>query len=470
MRQPQVCEHQVCEHQVCALRRARASAVGRLIEIIGRSMRALPGKQAGRYQRDLRLDFFRGLALIFIFIDHIPGDILSNLTFHSFAFFDAAEVFVFISGYTAAVAYGGMLNRKGARLAVAQIYHRVWQLYIAHVFVFVLFAAEASYSVLVLHTNDFSETLRIQELVEAPHVAIINALLLRFQPEFLDILPLYIVLLAGFPAILLALGRNPLLALIPSFALYAMTHVFGWHLTGYPDGYVWFFNPLAWQFLFVIGATIGSRGLVGMRLISRSGWFIAPTIAFAVLAAVIKVTWIINLHFPELPTLLQDALGAAAADKNNLGLLRLISFLALAVTTAKLVRPDSAVLRLGAARWVIACGQSSLYVFCLGLLLSVIGHFVMTRVNSGITVQMAVNLAGCALMIGLGQLLAWYKKANRMQGVPTNSTSSGQKIETVVLRADIGSSVRNRRPGRGANLTGAPSPIERTLVHRFRSS
>ena len=380
-----------------------------------RSMRAPPEKQTG-HQRDLRLDFFRGLALIFIFIDHVPGDILANVTFHAFAFFDAAEVFVFISGYTAAVAYGRLLNRKGALLAVAQIYHRVWQLYVAHVFLFVFFAAEASYAVLVLHTPDIAEALWVQKLVDEPHVAIINLLLLRYQPEFLDILPMYIVLLAGFPAVLLALRRNPLLALVPSFALYAMTQIFGWHLTGYPDGYVWFFNPLAWQFLFVIGTTIGSCRLVGMPLFSRSSWFIAPTIAFAVLAAVIKVTWVVHFHFPEFPALLRDALGAAAADKTNLGPLRLISFLALAVTTANLVRRDSAVLRLGVARWVIACGQNSLHVFCLGLILSVIGHFVMTQVNSGITAQMAINVAGCALMIGLGEVLAWHKKANRMRG------------------------------------------------------
>jgi hypothetical protein len=242
---------------------------------------------------------------------------------------------------------------------------------------------------------------------------------------------MYIVLLAGFAAILFTLDRNPLSALVASFALYAMTHIFGWHLMGYPDDYVWFYNPLAWQFLFVIGATMGSWGPAGMPLFLRSGWFIAPMIAFAVLAAVIKLTWIINLHFPEFPTLLQHALGAAAADKTNLGPLRLISFLALAVTTAKLVPPDSAVLRLGVARWVIACGQHSLQIFCLGLMLSVIGRFVMTQVSSGIMAQIAVNVAGCALMIGLAQLLAWYKKANQMQGVPTNSTPLGQKIETL---------------------------------------
>jgi len=75
-------------------------------------------------QRDLRLDFFRGLSLLMIFIDHIPGNFLSHLTLHSIAFSDAAEVFVFISGYAAALAYGRLFTSKGFRIAVVHIYHR----------------------------------------------------------------------------------------------------------------------------------------------------------------------------------------------------------------------------------------------------------------------------------------------------------------------------------------------------------
>ena len=63
-------------------------------------------------QRDLRLDFFRGLALIFIFIDHIPENVLSYFTPQAFQFYDAAEVFIFISGYTAALVYGRTLASR----------------------------------------------------------------------------------------------------------------------------------------------------------------------------------------------------------------------------------------------------------------------------------------------------------------------------------------------------------------------
>src|ERR1700704_7167585 len=96
--------------------------------------------------RDLRLDFFRGVSLILIFIDHVPENILSYFTLQAVAFFDAAEVFIFISGFTAALVYGRRLASKGPLYATAQVLRRAWQLYVAHVFLFVLFIAEGSYT------------------------------------------------------------------------------------------------------------------------------------------------------------------------------------------------------------------------------------------------------------------------------------------------------------------------------------
>ena len=107
----------------------------------------------------------------------------------------------------------------------------------------------------------YNEEMGVGDFLQQPHVAIIHALLLQFQPTFLDILPLYIMLLAVFPLVLLALGRGPLWALVPSAALYALTQRHGWTLPAYPADHAWFFNPLAWQFLFIIGATAGhARG------------------------------------------------------------------------------------------------------------------------------------------------------------------------------------------------------------------
>ena len=102
---------------------------------------------APRRPRDYRLDFFRGLALFFIFMDHIPDNALSYLTLRSFALSDAAEVFIFISGLTAGLVYGRALLREGAVMATAHVWRRVWQLYVAHLCLFMLFNAEVSYTV-----------------------------------------------------------------------------------------------------------------------------------------------------------------------------------------------------------------------------------------------------------------------------------------------------------------------------------
>ena len=98
-----------------------------------------------RGARDLRLDFFRGLALIFIFFNHVPGNAMSWLTNRYWGFSDATEIFVFVSGYTAAIAYGGVALRRGPIVAAVRVLHRVWQLYAAHIFLFVIYTAEIAY-------------------------------------------------------------------------------------------------------------------------------------------------------------------------------------------------------------------------------------------------------------------------------------------------------------------------------------
>src|SRR5262249_17284711 len=205
--------------------------------------------------RDLRLDVFGGLSLLVIFIDHIPNNVLSYLTLHSVAFSDAAEVFIFISGYAAATVYGRALQRQGGLAATGQIYRRIWQLYVAHIFIFVILAAEVCYATLNLQNQTYSEDFGIDNFIDEPHVAIIKLLLLQYHPQFLAILPIYMILVGVFPVVLLLLERCLPLPLILSGAVYLLTLHFGWQLHSYPDNEGWYFNPLAWQFLFVIGAT-----------------------------------------------------------------------------------------------------------------------------------------------------------------------------------------------------------------------
>ena len=91
--------------------------------------------------RDLRVDFFRGLALWWIYTDHIPGDVLGNYSLRNFAMCDATEVFVLLAGFGAGIAYGSEMNRQGYLYAAADTLRRAWTLYIAHIFLFVVYTA-----------------------------------------------------------------------------------------------------------------------------------------------------------------------------------------------------------------------------------------------------------------------------------------------------------------------------------------
>ena len=363
--------------------------------------------------RDLRLDFFRGLSLFLIFIDHIPENLLAYGTFHAIAFSDAAEVFIFISGFTAALVYGKSLEEHGPLFATAQIYRRVWQLYVAHVFLFVLFTAEVSYSMLVVRNPMYADEMGVVDFLETPHLAIIRALLLVFQPTYLDILPLYIVLLAAFPFILLLLRKQPLLPLALSLVLYVFALGRGWAPKTLPEGQSWFFNPLGWQFLFVIGAAAGYSRIGGWWPFPRGKWFTYLALLVTAGFAAASLSWTIHWLYDPFPPFLAKQLWTHTLDKTDLAPLRLVSFLALAVTTVHFVKRDSRFLHTRWVRPLIVCGQHSLYIFCLSIVLSVLGHFILAEFNDGIPMQGAVNFCGFAGMIAVAYLLEWFKNANR---------------------------------------------------------
>ena len=171
-------------------------------------MSALPPSQSGPMisatptQRDVRLDFFRGLALWLIFIDHIPYNQISWITIRNYGFSDAAELFVFISGYTAAFVYGRAMQERGFLVAGARIIKRVWQIYVAHIFLFIIFLAEISFVTRGFENPLFAEEMGIVEFLQRPDIALLQAVLLTFKPVNMDILPVYILLLIWFPPLL----------------------------------------------------------------------------------------------------------------------------------------------------------------------------------------------------------------------------------------------------------------------------
>src|SRR3954469_24838961 len=219
--------------------------------------------------RDLRLDLFRGLALWLIFLDHVPNNVLAWFTIRNYGFSDATEIFIFISGYTAAFVYGRAMVQRGLIVSGARILRRAWQIYVAHIFLLAIYIAEISYVASSFENPLYVEEMNALDFLKQPDVTIIQALLLKFRPVNMDVLPLYIALLVMFPAALWLLLRNASAALAISVALYVLTWEFGWNITAFPTGH-WFFNPLAWQLLFVFGAWCALGGATRLAPALRS--------------------------------------------------------------------------------------------------------------------------------------------------------------------------------------------------------
>lgn len=377
------------------------------VQAAGAQAEAAGGADTRKRPRDVRLDLFRGFALIFIFLDHMPTNALNWLTLEHYGFSDAAEVFIFISGYAAAMAYGSGMQRAGFLFGAARIWRRVWQLYIAHIVVFVIFLAEIAYLGQHFQNPMFVEEMGATAFVETPDVALLQALLLKFKPQYLDILPLYIVLLLFFPPVLWALRRWPLPALAASFALYAVTRPLGLQLTAYPDDSSWFFNPFAWQLLFVIGAYCSHGSLAwpwrpGIVRVLRP-----LTIAYVAASFVLVLSWSLPRLAGWVPAWLAQLL--YPVDKTNLDPLRLLHFLALAYLATLFVPRGARFLDWPAFRPVIRCGQQSLQVFCLGIFLSFAGHFAVLSFEGALAAQVAAGVSGVLLMFGLAYLITWFR-------------------------------------------------------------
>ncbi|MDR3532019.1 MAG: OpgC domain-containing protein, partial [Rhodopila sp.] len=274
--------------------------------------------------RDLRVDFFRGLALWWIYTDHIPGNILGNYSLRNFAMCDATEVFVLLAGYGAGLSYGMGLFRHGYISTAADVMKRAWTLYVAHIFLFVLFTAQVTYSATALNRLNYLEETRLDVLGDDPYRSILEALLLRFQPSLLNILPLYVVLMVFFAATIWLL-RWPRVLFGLSFAIYMVVRFTSVNLNAW-GGDGWFFDPLAWQFLFIIGVLLACAP---MR--SPAHPRVLDVLATVTAGVGMAVTLVIEPH----PHVLDWVSGSAIfrylviEDKTGLYPFRLISILAL---------------------------------------------------------------------------------------------------------------------------------------------
>jgi hypothetical protein len=255
----------------------------------------------------------------------------------------------------------------------------------------------------------YIEEMNLLHFLQRPEIVIVEALLLRFLPANVDVLPLYIVLMAFFPLILWMLLRAPNVTLALSFLFWLAAYTQSWNLPAYPQDKVWYFSPYAWQFLFVIGAWCGIGCVHQIDGFLRSTAFLVIGGLYLFFAGGLQLVTNIsanlslNLNWP-------DWLLIFPLDKTHLSPLRLLHFLVLTAVVVRFVPADARFLRSAWARPLIVCGEHSLEIFCLGVFLSFTAHILMIEVSSRVLFQLLVSFGGILSMIALAGIMTWYKK------------------------------------------------------------
>jgi hypothetical protein len=370
--------------------------------------------------RDLRLDLFRGVANWAIFLDHIPDNVVNWITTRNYGFSDAADLFVFISGYTASFVYARMMLERGFIVGATRLTKRVWQLYVAHVILFVIYVVSIGYVALRYSDPEIINEFNVAGLVDNPIETLRQGLLLKFKPVNLDVLPLYIVLMGLFPPVLWMMLRRPNLTMLASIALWLLARQFGWNLPAYPGG-TWYFNPYAWQVLFVFGSWCA---LGGAR--ANPGFINAPaTLYFCIAYLIFALIMTMAGKFPDFgalfPHWLYDTFNPN--DKTNLAPYRFIHFAVIVILVIRFVPKDWSGLEWRVFDPLIVCGQQSLAVFCVGVFLSFVGHFELMMSSGSLFAQIFVSVTGIAIMTIVAYYISWSKRQDKSPPKPAASAA-----------------------------------------------
>ncbi len=375
--------------------------------------------------RDIRLDVFRGLCLVIIFVAHIWNNAWAAWIPARFGFSDATEIFVFCSGMASAIAFGGSYRVHGFLIGTARVAFRCWQVYWSHIGVLLVSAAlMISVDAWLGTGRSYIDGLGLAPLLDASAPqAIVGLLTLRWVPHYFDILPMYLVVLCMLP-IVMALSRFGKAHIAAFVALTWLCASFG--LLALPaepwTSREWFFDPFAWQLVFFTGFAF------------MSGWLPAPPVDKRAVKAAIAIV-LLSIPFAWAPlndsfTFLQDARAALAplTDKTRFGVLRFVHFLALAYLAFVTAGEAGRNLRGPVAELLRQLGQQSLAIFMSGLVLSFVASTVLNLLGRNIWSVPLVNLGGIALLIGIARATAFFKSAPWSKPAHTKAASKETNV------------------------------------------
>ncbi len=388
---------------------------------------AVSGARTVARIRDPRLDFYRGIAMFIILASHTPRNFLSLWIPARWGFSDATEIFVFCSGMASAIAFGSSYDRRGWLLGTARVAQRVWQVYWAHIGMFIFAAAMlAAIDYYGGFDKNYIGSLNLWRLFDDPSLPLIGLFTLTYVPNYFDVLPMYMAILVMMPAVM-AVARYDLRVLAGALALiwllaqsalwdYSSFAFEGLNFPAEPwSDRHWFFNPFGWQVVFFTGFAF------------IRGWIPAPPIRIWLIALAAAVL-IVNIPLSSIGV---RELGLDWAkdwrsayngwfDKSDLGVLRYVHFLALAYIAWVIAGPHGSRLRpdgegiatrafVLVVRLTTKVGQQSLAVFLFSMVFAQFSGFVMDQVGRNVWNMTLANLFGFALLIGVAYCVSWFK-------------------------------------------------------------
>lgn len=376
--------------------------------------------------RDLRIDLFRGLALVMIFINHVPGTVFEVITSRNFGFSDAAEGFVLMSGIATGLAYGPLFMTRGAHIMAKALrpWRRALTLWWVHLLcvacIWAMFAVTQSHPAVAI----MAEKRNIAAALEDPVRMTAPLVLLSHQFAYADILPLYVVLMLMAPGLLWLAVRWPRLVMLGSLALWFMVGLWRIKMPTWPADNGWFFNPLAWQVLFVAGLLTGLALRRGRRWLPIKPWALRLAAGFLVLAAVWVQVPVVARWGGHGLWLLHEYAGVphvfTSFVKTYVFLPRLLHILALAYIISAIPALKTVAASRYAAPFVVL-GRNSLPVFATSTVLAYGGQILKATLPSSLLLDTAVIGLGLLILYGV----ALWREAQKKFPKPLPKASSG---------------------------------------------
>jgi len=347
------------------------------------------------------IDFWRGIALITIFINHIPGNYYSRFTHANYSLSDSADLFVFLAGWSLRLLIGRPGRVRSTWYLVLRLLSRALELYAAQILITMIAIAMLAASATLLDNPLLLEWHNAAAVFYDPILAHIGLAALTHQLGYFDILPLYVVLMTMAPIFAIIDRYAPNWLLPSSLALYFVTLCVPLPVPTWPVDGQWFFNPLAWQLIFVLGFVLAREDGVGgfaRRHIVPIRWVALPIVA-------VSAYVVFNGLWPD-PTTMPQPVLLFIADKTYVTPMRVIQFLAL-IALASLTYPYIE----RWASWLVAfssrLGRHSLIVFCVGSLLSLAGQITRFVYRGDILVDSIVLVLGVTIMAFSAWLPEW---------------------------------------------------------------